>query len=616
MNCADLCLTKGIAIDVPPVHVTSRFVIPSVGLARNRSDELDERDAASSPRSVPQHSSIRALDPTPLVLEIRDPSRIWATLSALVEAHARGHVSVESHGRPQRSVACVVSGPHLLTTAEFALSCAGEDWTVCLDGPVSEVRFSLRPAERGPTGQFHPPNCLFVTFRRSERRVPAPPGTRVTFLFEGRECERRVRDIGYHGLAFTLEPGDEARFAPGTWLSNVEVSWKHGPTLELDLLVRHLTPPGGCGAEAHFGSASDRRRYLTEVTSVLHPHTIEGALVDAEQLWQLYAASGYFSLGGRDPVEFAKVRDAFGGALARLARAPELATIVARPGRGRIEASMIMLRAWSRAFVAYQGARYGTSSPFGLAGNRVLLDMYLHAYESVEAHPDWDWHVTYIRKDARFTALANLSFAQAFTDNRRASVVPFRAVEIDTGLLVEQASHDFQIDRASSAEEQDVVMALEDFFPAPMLHAYQLSPADFELCSIGRVFRQHDLVRRRTLLVVRQRGRAELAALVDLVEPGVYLAGLLDAVHLVPLGARAKEAVIPLMEAVRRFYQNRGVERFMLFDEHDHMAHLAPGTYRDLGLAYQLFVARELTAPFLDHLHAITAPRWTANLTP
>jgi len=352
------------------------------------------------------------------------------------------------------------------------------------------------------------------------------------------------------------------------------------------------------------------------VSSVLHPHTVEGPLVDAEQLWQLYEASGYFSLGGRDPGEFNQVRAAFGGALERLARAPELATIVARPGRGRTEASMIMLRAWSRAFVAYQGARHGSRSPFGLAGNRVLLDMYLHAYESVEAYPDWDWHVTYIRKDARFTALANLSFAQTFADDRRASVVPFRAVEIDAQGRLELPAHDFAIDRASPAEADRVAAALEAFFPIPMLSAYQLLPADFELQAIGRVFRQHDLVRRRTLLLARRGGQTELAALVDVVEPGVYLAGLLDAVHLIPLGEKANAAVIPLMEAVRRFYRNRNVERFVLFDEHQHLTHLAPGTYRDLGEAYQLFVARDLTAPFLDHLHAITAPRWTPELTP
>ena len=432
-------------------------------------------------------SGVRQLVAHPESVRVSDPQRIRAVFSTLAGARATGTVRIiEDQRDSDQELGSLepvelAPGPRLLIAAGFRDSGCHFPWLVELQGPYSLVRFQLDPAAHLAHGLFMLPVEVECLYRRSERRISAPPGAAIRFAREGSpslRIERPLLEVGFRGLQFPTQPEDH--FFRGERLLAAEVTWKHGSTIPLVAEVRHVSDSdrpgeGLCGVCILPHTAAHADSWQQEISSLFHSSTAEASFAAPEQLWKLYEESGYFELGGRSASEFEHLKAAFANASLKLDRAPELGCRIIREHRGRTEAAMSLLRCWSGAWLLYQGARRQDGNPLALSGSAVLRDMFLHAYEVVQQSAQLRWHVTFIRKDARFSRLSNYEFAVGRIDEQRVSIVPFRAMEVACDKpLVTVTSPNHAIDSAQSEDIRPIVDALAARFPAPYLEAYDL----------------------------------------------------------------------------------------------------------------------------------------------
>lgn len=552
---------------------------------------------------------------------VTDPQRIDTILLTLSQQRVPGVIRVldppaMSSGEVSADAMDVelAPGPTLLVSAAPNFLERGRAWTVELQGAYALFRFRLEMGALLARGRFIAPTEIDCIYRRNHRRVSAPPGAKIRFTRRqepGRAYERALLDVGFCGVQFLTEPDDS--FEQGEELCDVEATWKHGPQIPLDALVRHVSSVpharnGKCGLSVVGRRDADTEAWYTEISSLQHPETATSTSRPPEELWDLYEESGYFGLGGRDAGEFHHLREDFVQANSKLERAPRVSCRVVREFRGRVEATISMLHCWSQAWLAYQGARRQSENPMALSGNAVLRDMYLHAYERVQLDPDLKWNVAYIRKDARFTRLANHEFAHAHNDGVAAAIVPFRALQFvcDRSVSV-PTTPDTNIAFASSGDLYCIVDALSRRFPRPYLEAYDFVEQRFDLSTVKAEWAQAGLLRERRVLVLTRGRQAIAAAIMDLVESGVYLVGLADSVHLVELGPDARRSFPELLAAVHEFYRQRGHHQFMLFEEGCRPDYALALGARDLGEADQIFMSASLTPEFLDNICYITA---------
>jgi hypothetical protein len=577
-------------------------------------------DTASKPLACPSH--IRQLNPRPTGLIVSDPDRIRSILVMLSASHAMGVIRIaggedgDTHRSPSSQNVELVSGPRLFLPAEVRDSAWLGPWTVELQGLHSLIRFKLEPAARLEGGRFLLPTELECIYRRSERRVSAPPAALIRISRAGISetwLERPIRDIGYRGLQFVASPEDE--FRPGERWSAAEVTWKHGPRIAVDVEVRHvswnaLTNELLCGAAVDASAPEVADQWCQEISSLLNPDTTLATTGCADKLWDLYDESGYFGLGGGRSEEFEHLKPMFSDAFDKLARAPSLGCCVVREYRGRIEATIALLQCWSGAWLAYQGARRQDNGHLALSGNSTLREMFMHAYEIAQQDVNLRWHVTFIRNDARFTRLSNFDFAESHNDGENAAIVPFRALELSCSRSASLGTRqDVDISAARDHEILAVCAALAKRFPYAYLDAYDLVAERCSLVATKGRWAKAGLARDRAILVARRQDIPFAAAIMDFAEQGVHLVGLLDSVHLVLLHPEGTECFPDLLRVAQQYYAVHGCRKFVLFEETGVPDYLEQFDVRDMGEANQVFFAASLTSEFLDYVSLITAPR-------
>lgn len=557
----------------------------------------------------------------PVSVTVTDRARILSILTSLSASRALGTIRVVDANPPLGELDApgaveLAPGPCLLVAAGFRATAEDCVWAVELKGQFSLVRFELAQKDRKARGYFTVPDAIECVYRRSERRASAPPAAIVRFQQQNGRAgwrERILHDVGFGGLQFVTEAGDQ--FCVGDQLLSAEVTWKHGPRIAILAEVRHISDSEVptqklCGVSLCPLSDAETDTWYQEISCLLHPNTMDASMVDPVELWDLYAASGYFGLDGRAESDYAHLKSTFPSISAKLEPAAEVSCRIVRAHQGRVEATISLLRNWSGGWLAYQAARRRERNPLVLSGNAVLRDIFLHAYETVQQCKSLYWHVTYVRKDARFSNLAYRDFAMPRIDNRSVAMVPFRAMQVFCAETKSIAPHrDLDIGLAEPRELHQVLGALADRFPVPYLESYDFVPERFELNELRHDWERRQLLRLRKVLVARRRGVPCAAAILDMVEPGIHLVGLLDSVHLVELHPKGSTEFPALLQATRCACADHGRKEFMLFEESgDPSAAIALGA-RDLGEADQIFISAGLTAEFLDHISAITAPR-------
>jgi hypothetical protein len=236
--------------------------------------------------------------------------------------------------------------------------------------------------------------------------------------------------------------------------------------------------------------------------------------------------------------------------------------------------------------------------------------MFFHAHELAQQDPNLHWNVSFVRTDAKFTHLSNFEFVRSRQSDRAAAIVPFRAIEVSCekrrplGRLRRA-----DVAPASPRESRWIATTLATRFPRPYLEAYDFVAERLELQQVKPLWAAAGLRRDRAILVVRHNEQVMAAALLDLVEPGMHLVGLLDSVHLVALHTEGVHYFSRLIEAAISYYAERGWRKFVLYEETGDDSYTSGFDVRDLGAANQLFMAASLTPEYLEHIAAITAPR-------
>jgi hypothetical protein len=584
-----------------------------------RTQECDDADFAVL-HDYPSHTRLSRIAPE--VVNITNSSQISAILHALSYERVCGRLGAIDpnlrNGNSDETVALeLLPGPRLLVDVDATRYDSIQSWFVELQGPYALIRFCLTQEMRLAHGRFLAPRELECIFRRSFRRVAAPPAAKLYFTRRGAKsirCEYPIRDVGFRGLQFCLTHDND--FAVGEQLNDVEVTWKHGISIPLLATISHISTSDNpdyvlCGVVISGRDEASRTAWQREISGILHPHTTTAPTVHPEDLWRLYEESGYFALGGRRVEEFLYLKDDFLRASPKLTHAPNISIRVVREYRGRTEATMSMLRCWSHAWLAYQGARRQSENPMALSGNSVLRDMFLHAYESVHLDSLLDWHVTYIRKDARFTRRTNYDFAAAHNDGSRIAIVPFRALQLssaDTSLTAIQPRGSLRVSFATNQDISRLLAALAKRFPLPYLEAYDFLSDRFELRELKNEWSRAGLRREREVLILRHGNQSIAAAIMELVESGVHLVGLANSVRLVELAPGAETRFGDLLRAVRRFYRAQGCGQFVLFDECLRTRRVLEAEDRDLGEADQVFMSKSLVPEFLENIYTLTSP--------
>ena len=556
----------------------------------------------------------------PVSFLITDGDRIRSILTTLSAAQALGTIrapaAANEAGFTERPEPVKLApGPLLLVSPKFCIGLADFPWVVEFPGPYSLIRFGIEPTQRVSHGRFELPAVLECVYRRTQRRVSTPPGAQIRFLRPGSSDQwevRALRDVSFGGLQFVAQRGDT--FVPGDRLRSAHVTWKHGPKVPITATVRHVTDldwaeVGCCGVSLTVDAADPARLWYDELSTLLHSRTVNATATTAARLWDLYDDSGYFALGGRSSDDYAHLKDDFARSSGKLADAPQLCSRIVSEHRGQIGATISLLQCWSSAWITYQIARRQEDTPLALSGNAILRDLFLHAYERTQLEPALRWHVSYVRFDARFSRLAYFDFAQARVDDQTVSIVPFRAIRVPCTYPQPIRTESVEVSCATPPEIDVILHELMMTYPVPYLEAYDFVRGRLTLNAAQEAWAAAGLTRRREILVAHVNGVPMAAAILDLVQSGIHLVGLLDSVHMVPLHRDGTRHFGALLDSARDWYSGHGKKNFVLFEENGVPEYALGRGAVDLGEANQIFFAASLIPEFLDHVSFVTAPR-------
>lgn len=449
--------------------------------------------------------------------------------------------------------------------------------------------------------------------RRRHRRVAAPPRVTVEFqhpLWPTLTATRKVTDVSADGLAFRTDTADDALF-PGLPLT-ITVQWKRGRRYRFRAVVRHCSPgpKNGediCGVSLHPADAQTEKEWVDELEPLLHPTTFLSPA--ATELWDLYAESGYFRLSDKEPPEFAPLHRAFARQRARLARHPEVGAHFGREVAGQLQAAVGQIETWTGSWLIFQGARRSSGRPLAAAGDDILRDLYMHAYEHVAARAEARYLISYVQDVARFSRLCQHDLGVRLAQLGVASVSPFRAIELRVDdMNAPAAPPGIAVARASAAERELLASAIALARHPIHVDAMGLGGRRLELGTVAGRWRAAGLQRAREVIVARDRGVTEAALVLDAADDGAHLFGLLDVARFVPMSSAARSYLPLLLAEAARWYARLRKQKFVYFEEGDGLPDLLHPGARDLGLAHAVVIPVELLPEQIEHVFEITAP--------
>lgn len=556
------------------------------------------------------HGDVYRLDAHEEEVElIRDPIRITCIMDALAAKEARGFAMAATRGaEPGPSVPARLSIDGTLLVAACTLG--SPPYQVELEGFHSVYQFTcaeMEPVER--------PNSLVRVRRRRHVRARAPRRLRVAFkhpLWDGIFVDAAAFDVSLEGISFHTDAVRDLLY-PGLTIRDLELHWKGGVSMRCDAVVAHVTQQRVAGQHRvglrlSFSPAS-RSRWTSALEGVFHPRTRRGHS-DPAPFWNAYNASGYFSLSGKRAEDFAGMRAAFERTHAILARAPEIGAAFSTSSERRVEAVAHQITPWDGSYLYYQFCRLPEQRPLSVADDAPLLELYAHAYGYVQERPDARFLVTYVQSVARFSRIAFHGIAQRYAAEGRASISRFRAVEMLTRAPEQPSSDKFEIGPPTPNETGQLLHAILSTRASLVVQATGLTPGDLTQERTVSVFRAAGLERRRELLVARRNGRAYAGAVLDSVDDGLHLFGLLDAVRIFPMTVDGRLAFPALLDAVRAWYAAQGKARFTYFaDDPEDPDAMAREGAEDLGLADMIIMPIELLPELLEHLFVLTTRR-------
>lgn len=529
---------------------------------------------------------------------------------ARAESGQAVEVVVAEYDRVERRLGLEVVRGGELPGAPFALEAFGYG---------SVLRMEVERAERGQGRWYVPLGEEVERFRhRWLRRAPAEEGSRVRFrhpLWPQVQVERRLVDVSYEGLSFATEPAEDLVY-PGLRVPCVEVELGGQGVVRLAGEVRNVsrTAEGRrCGmAVAPLGKESERlwRRWVEEQ---LHPGT-RTAGGWSEATWRLLERSGYFSLSGKSPGEFERLRAQFVECQARLEAHPELGSRVVRPQPGQageVEATLSSVRAYQGTLLMHQLARHAPVRG-GSSVRAALREVHLRCYEPAQVDSSVQWLLAYCEAQGRWTQLLTGEFTASYAHTGLACLLPFRLTEGQVE-AVAPAPAGYTLGAPTEEERARVWAWLERERPRAWREALDLVPERWSLTPLVERWAQAGLEREREWVVARKEGEALAVAVLERAQPGLNLFNLLDGVRLLPLGDEARvevqEALQALLAHAAGWYRQRGREVFVHYVESPHQGYAWRAGLRDLGEGRTWVFSAELLPELLEHLCECTVER-------
>ncbi len=536
--------------------------------------------------------------------------RIIPRLKALSSFHARA--LVRSVGSPQTPALPARLDPDRGILLEWSPEWATLEgpYEIQVEGPFSTLRF----VEDSLSWNGVPsPQTATVTRRRQMRRVSVPSGARVILHGIGPDNESlnlRMHDVSFGGVSAYID-GAAPHLTRGTEISEIVVTWRGGPGLRFSGEVRHRSITSRSGAERiglQLSRARDAQheRWTREVETLLYP-TTRGHGHNFEMIWNLYEESGYFDLSEhkRQSSDFQQLRASFEHAYGRLITNPELGSLAYCESATRVEATLTGLRMWSRSWLGMHLARSPMRPHFAGSDSVPLRDIHFHVYERAGANPDLEWIISFVRDDA--PRLSKALYTDLFLSVPGSCAVPFEAWKFNVYMRGELLSPGvFQADDSQLAY---VLGRLEDIRPAPYLEAFDLLPETFHQEELRAEWAFHGLFRERAMMVAIEHRRIVAAAVLEAVEDGLHLYGLLDSARLYELEPSGSEYFGPLLVAANEWFYAMGKSSFVCFEENGLEQLMRSAGGKSIGTAVATHLPRTSTPELLERIAELSAPK-------
>lgn len=545
------------------------------------------------------------------VAEIDDPIRLRVVAAALARRHAEGMVYADDQVMHARMVD-FDENVNLIMWKLLDSSEAGVlpgRLRIEVPGYNCVYQLSFDAAER--MGELVctrlPTKAKYVRHRRY-RRTTLSTSAFATFQHPiwpelgGFACP--LLDVSFGGIAFATDPQRDALYV-GLRIENIEVAYGRGQTVLLDGVVRTIArAPDGtatCGLSVEGRTSQDASNWADFVMRSLNQTTSPGD-DKVEQLWDLYTASGYFNLSGKDPEEFISLERAFRNVVEQSRSIPWLTYQSVWPSGTGIEASISVLKLYTGTWLMHQVAkRRGASHRDGQV-RQVLRDTYLRAYEYAHADPHCRWVASYVEAQVPWTQRSHLAFARQFGLTNGVVSWPFQLMEI---YCHDRPEHPplghYRVGLATEEECEILCDQLRETRPEAYLEALDLVPERLGLFEPKRAWQAAGFEREREILVARRRDQTPTAvAIVETGETGTNLFRIVDSLRLVALEPDGEEAFLELIEKARAWFRTRGKESFVYFSECDEGPRAQLAMERDLGPGRMWAVRCELIPDFLE----------------
>lgn len=566
----------------------------------------------------------------------REPIRDAAYIREVAEAFAREHATavIRSGNTPACTLRAVdlQDGELVWQTDELPEELLEGGAPFMLEGRSLNSVFWLPVLEAQAEDdllRFRLPPEIMRVRNRWRRRVPAPQGARVRFLhplWPERIVSRPLRDLSYTGLGFVTEAAEDLVY-PGMQIPLIEIVHGDEPPIRVSGEVRAIsTRPDRervCGLQLDVPPGPTSKRWLAMVNKVLHPRTSTRASYSA-QSWELFAASGYFKLSGKDESQFVDLRDKFVDVGQKLDDAEHVGFRAVWPSSRGVEASLSFIKPYATSWLGHQMAKR-PGAPSGLRSRQVLRDIYMRTYEPVQNDPSLRWLVGYCEDNVPWMKVAHTDFALRYEHEGKGCAYEFQLMEVPCADVPAALPGDeYTVGPATADECQRLLDWIARERPAAYRESLDLVPERFALTETREKWRQADMELCREVLVVRRDGQACAAVILESAEEGTNLFHLLDSARVFPLrrrytrGQAQDDAYRPLFRAAARWFADRGRSRFVYFLEGDAPSCVHNGQLsnyvtelgmKDLGPGRFWVLSAELLPDFLEHIHRLTAPK-------
>jgi hypothetical protein len=546
---------------------------------------------------------------------VTDPVALEQLLDFMVRAQLTGRVQTTRGEAPVTLVEGGAAGPRFSADARDWLLPSTVDFehlNTIYQVPVS--------AAAGP-GASVAPSWIRKLGQRRARRARAPHGLRIAFVHPHSpelNLDAPLLDLSRSGVSFHTDAAEQLIY-PGLALPELSLSW-HGRacgsfrgsvrSVRFERDDRHAV----VGLSLEPLSQTDAVLLREVLDPLLYPST-KGS---AEDVWNVFEASGYLHLSHKQPAAFAHLRAPFARTAEAFERAPDVATLAHWPARGELSATLSHLKLYETSWLLCQVSKVKGDAQ-GASGRQGLSDMYLRIYESAHTDPNTRWLIVYVQDDApRWSRELHVELPRRYLASGEACILPFRALEVDVAhAQSSQVSDGIKVVAADAAERTAVARSLSNIRPHHYLDALDLCEERIDLAQACERWQRAGLERSRQILVAHEGSLRLAAAVLETAPEGAHLYGLLDCLRMYPLRPGGERGFAQLLQRAHAWFAARGRSQFTYLEEYPNTlpARTRAG-FRDLGGATFSILAVERTPELLQRAADLAVWRKKPQLSP